>query len=181
MKKKPVSARQWANIRLLALDVDGVLTDGTVTICATAGEKKTFSIIDGLGMILVREAGLQVAWISGRQSETTTKRAAELKITNVVMGRHDKLSALTEVAAALGVPLSQCAYMGDDFIDAPAISAAGIGISVPTGLPAAQKAADYITRRSAGKGAVREVCDLILDARGRPSGNHTVPRRTKPL
>jgi 3-deoxy-D-manno-octulosonate 8-phosphate phosphatase (KDO 8-P phosphatase) len=161
------------------MDVDGVLTDGTVTICTAAGETKTFSIIDGLGLILLRAAGVELAWISGRKSETTLMRAAELKITLVVQGRHDKLEALTDIAATLGIPLSECAYMGDDFIDAPAIAAAGIGISVPTGLPTAIAAADYITKRNAGHGAVREVCDLILDSRGMPSGNHLVPRRTK--
>jgi 3-deoxy-D-manno-octulosonate 8-phosphate phosphatase (KDO 8-P phosphatase) len=161
------------------MDVDGVLTDGTVTICTAAGETKTFSIIDGLGLILVRAAGVELAWISGRKSETTSMRAAELKIMHVVQGRHDKLVALVELATSLGIPLSACAYMGDDFIDAPAISAAGIGISVPTALPAAIAAADYVTKRNAGHGAVREVCDLILDSQGKPSGNHTVPKRPK--
>jgi 3-deoxy-D-manno-octulosonate 8-phosphate phosphatase (KDO 8-P phosphatase) len=84
----------------------------------------------------------------------------------VIQGRHDKLAALTELAAKLGIPLSACAYMGDDFIDAPAISASGIGISVPTGLPAALAAADYVTRRNAGYGAVREICDHLLMAQG---------------
>jgi 3-deoxy-D-manno-octulosonate 8-phosphate phosphatase (KDO 8-P phosphatase) len=162
------------------MDVDGILTDGTVTICSSSGETKTFSIVDGLGLILVRASGVELAWISGRKSETTTVRAAELKITHVIQGRHDKLEALTEIAASLGIPLGECAYMGDDFIDAPAIAAAGIGISVPSALPAALAAADYVTRRHAGYGAVREVCDLILDARGKPSGNRSVPKRTKP-
>jgi 3-deoxy-D-manno-octulosonate 8-phosphate phosphatase (KDO 8-P phosphatase) len=182
VKKKPkISPRRWSRVRLFAMDVDGVLTDGTVTICCGAGETKTFSIIDGLGLILLRDCGVQLAWISGRKSETTNMRAAELKITNVIQGRHDKLAALTDLACALGVPLSECAYMGDDFIDAPAIAAAGIGIAVPTALPAAIAAADYVTLRHAGYGAVREVCDLILDSRGMPSGNRVAPKSTKSL
>ncbi|HZZ20216.1 MAG TPA: HAD hydrolase family protein [Opitutaceae bacterium] len=179
MKKKALPLRAWAKIRLLAVDVDGVLTDGSVTICTGAGETKTFSIIDGLGMILIRNAGVQVAWISGRKSLTTDMRSAELKIEHVIQGRHDKLEALTDLAAMLCIPLSECAYMGDDVIDAPAILAAGIGISVPTGLPIAIKCADYVTKRLPGNGAVREVCDLILDSRGKPSGNYLVPKLSK--
>ena len=171
MKRKPITRSAWSKIRLFAMDVDGVLTDGTVTICSDGTETKTFCITDGLGLILLRASGLETAWISGRQSATTTLRAGELKIPHVVQGRHDKLSALTELAATLGIPLSACAYMGDDFIDAPAIAAAAIGISVPTALPAALKAADYVTRRHAGYGAVREVCDLLLAARAAPAGN----------
>ena len=82
-----------------------------------------------------------------------------------------------ESAATLKIPLQACAYMGDDYIDAPAIAAAGIGISVPTALPAALAAADYVTRRQAGAGAVREVCDLILDAHGLTSGNKLRPKK----
>jgi 3-deoxy-D-manno-octulosonate 8-phosphate phosphatase (KDO 8-P phosphatase) len=171
VKKKAIPRAAWARVRLFAMDVDGVLTDGTVSISSDGTESKRFCIIDGLGLILVRACGVELAWISGRRSETTTRRAAELRIEHVVQGRHDKLEALTEIAAALGIPLAACAYMGDDFIDAPAIAAAGIGISVPTGLPEAIAAADLVTRRHAGAGAVREVCDLILDARGKSGGN----------
>lgn len=178
MKRKPITRSAWSKIRLFAMDVDGVLTDGTVTICSDGTETKTFCITDGLGLILLRASGLETAWISGRQSATTTLRAGELKIPHVVQGRHDKLSALTELAATLGIPLSACAYMGDDFIDAPAIAAAAIGISVPTALPAALKAADYVTRRHAGYGAVREVCDLLLAARAAPAGNPRGRRRS---
>ena len=94
------------------------------------------------------------------------------KIAHVIQGRHDKLTALRELADRLGLPLAACAYMGDDYIDAPAIAAAGIGISVPTGLPPALAAADYVTRRQAGAGAVREVCDHLLRACGRPSAGN---------
>lgn len=176
MKRKPITRAAWSRIRLFAMDVDGVLTDGTVSICSDGTESKRFSIIDGLGLILVRDSGLETAWISGRKSGATTLRADELKIPHVVQGQRDKLSALTALAAELGIPLGACAYMGDDFIDAPAIAAAGIGISVPAALPAALAAADYVTRRRAGHGAVREVCDLLLAARSAHSGN-TQPRR----
>jgi 3-deoxy-D-manno-octulosonate 8-phosphate phosphatase (KDO 8-P phosphatase) len=171
VKKKAVTRAAWSRIRLFAMDVDGVLTDGTVTISSDGTESKRFCITDGLGLILVRGSGIETAWISGRQSATTTLRANELKIPHVIQGKHDKLAALTTLAAELGIPLDACAYMGDDFIDAPAIAAAGIGISVPTGLPAAIAAANYVTRRQAGYGAVREVCDHLLLAISRPPGN----------
>ena len=141
MKRRTITRAGWSRIRLFAMDVDGVLTDGRVSICSDGTETKTFCITDGLGLILLRASGLETAWISGRKSETTTLRAAELRIPRVIQGRHDKLAALSELAAELGIPLGACAYMGDDFIDAPAIAASGIGISVPTALPAALAAA----------------------------------------
>ena len=147
------------------MDVDGVLTDGTVQICSDGTEAKRFSIIDGLGLILLRRSGVETAWISGRDSMATTHRARELRIPHVIQGRRDKLEALEALARGLGIPLGECAYMGDDFIDAAAIAAAGIGISVRTGLPAAIAAASYVTRRLPGLGAVREVCDLMLAAK----------------
>jgi 3-deoxy-D-manno-octulosonate 8-phosphate phosphatase (KDO 8-P phosphatase) len=178
LKSKPVTRAAWSRVRLFAMDVDGVLTDGTVSISSDGTEAKRFCIIDGLGLILLRGSGLETAWISGRKSGATTLRAAELKIPHLIQGRHDKLAALSELAATLGIPLGACAYMGDDFIDAPAIAAAGIGISVPTALPAALAAADYVTRRGAGQGAVREVCDLLLAARAAPPGNLRGRRHT---
>jgi len=109
---------------------------------------------------------IAVAWISGRPSGATTHRAAELKIPHLIQGRTDKLAALQELAARLHLEAGACAYMGDDDIDAPALAWAGIGISVPTAMPAALKAARYITRRPAGRGAVREICEHLLRARG---------------
>jgi 3-deoxy-D-manno-octulosonate 8-phosphate phosphatase (KDO 8-P phosphatase) len=178
VKRTTISRARWAKVRLFAMDVDGILTDGTVAISSDGTETKTFCITDGLGLILVRGSGIETAWISGRQSVTTTLRAAELKIPHVIQGRHDKLAALSELASVLGIPLGECAYMGDDFIDAPAIAAAGIGITVPTALPAALAAADYLTERNAGYGAVREVCDHLLLARAKPAGNPRARRRS---
>jgi len=168
---RKLSAARWARVRLFAMDVDGVLTDGTVLVSSDHTESKRFSILDGLGLSLLRDRGLPLAWISGRQSGATTIRATELKIPHVIQGRRDKLAALTELAGQLGVALDQCAYMGDDIIDAPALRAAGIGISVPGAAPAARAAADYLTRREGGHGAVREVCDLLLAAGAAETGN----------
>lgn len=147
------------------MDVDGVLTDGTVQICSDGTETKTFSILDGMGIVRLNRAGIAVAWISGRPSDATTRRARELKVPHLIQGRTDKLAALQELAAQLRLAPAECIYMGDDDIDAPAIAWAGIGVSVPGAMPAALKAARHVTRRTAGHGAVREVCELILNVR----------------
>lgn len=179
MKRRPITRRAWAAVRLFAMDVDGILTDGTVTISSDGTESKAFCIIDGLGLVRLRDNGVILAWISGRKSGATTLRAEELRIPHVIQGRHDKLAALGELAGSLGIPLSACAYMGDDDIDAPALAAAGIGITVATALPAAKAAADVLTRAGAGRGAVREVCERILAARGVRFGNPPAKKRTK--
>jgi len=175
--KSSVRPAQWAAIRLFAMDVDGVLTDGTVIISADGVEAKRFSILDGHGLKQLAEAGIVVAWISGRASGATTVRANELKIPHVVQGRMDKQTALADLAATLGFSAAACAYMGDDVIDAPAITWAGIGIAPPRAMPAALAAADYITIRDAGCGAVREVCECLLAAR-KPAGNKPPRSRT---
>ncbi len=177
--RSAISAAAWARIRLLALDVDGVLTDGTVRIASDGTESKDFSILDGLGLVRLHRAGVIVAWISGRPSGASRIRAAELKIPHLIEGRTDKLAALQELAAALGLTAAQCAYMGDDDIDAPAIAWAGIGLAPAGGMPAALAAADLVPGRPAGLGAVREVCDHLLAARAPKTGNPPPRARTK--
>ncbi len=178
----PIAA--WAAVRLLALDVDGVLTDGTVQIASDGRtETKTFSILDGMGVTRLHQAGIIVAWISGRPSGATRVRAAELKIPHLIEGRTDKLTALQELAAALGLTAAQCAYMGDDDIDAPAIAWAGVGIAPAHAMPAALGVADFVPGRPAGLGAVREVCEHLLAGRGAAAGskgNKRTGGRTKP-
>ena len=171
-KKSPIRKRQsaippaaWSRVRLFAMDVDGVLTDGTVQISSDGTETKTFSILDGMGLVRLNRAGLAVAWISGRASGATSARATELKVPHLIQGRTDKLAALQELAAQLQLAPAQVAYMGDDDIDAPAIAWAGIGLSVRDAMPAALRAARYVARRPAGRGAVREVCELLLASR----------------
>jgi 3-deoxy-D-manno-octulosonate 8-phosphate phosphatase (KDO 8-P phosphatase) len=163
--KSKIDPARWAAIRLFAMDVDGILTDGTVQISSDGSESKGFSILDGLGIVRLNRAGIAVAWISGRPSHATTMRATELKIPHLIQGRTDKLAALQELALQLNLGAGQCVYMGDDDIDAPAIAWAGIGASVPDAMPTALEAADYITVRPAGRGAVREVCEQLLQSR----------------
>src|SRR5688572_8988618 len=164
------SARAWSQIALFAMDVDGVLTDGTVQISSDGTEAKSFSILDGMGLKQLERAGILTAWISGRASGATTVRATELKIPHLVQGRTDKREALAELAEGLGLAPRQCAYMGDDTIDAPALTWAGIGIAPHEAMPSALAAADYVTRRPAGRGAVREICELLLASSGSATG-----------
>lgn len=163
---KLLSPAAWASIKLFAMDVDGILTDGTVHISSDGTETKQFSILDGMGLVRLAKHGVATAWISGRPSGATAARATELKIPHLVQGRVDKITALHELAATLGLSAPQIVYMGDDDIDAPAIAWAGIGVTVPDAMPAALAAADYLTARPAGKGAVREICEHILSAQG---------------
>ena len=157
---------RWADIQLFAMDVDGVLTDGTVSISSDGNESKRFSILDGMGIMRLNKAGIAVAWISGRKSEASTLRATELKVPHLIQGRTDKLMVLQELASRLSLNASQVCYMGDDDIDAPAIAWAGVGVAPEQSMPAALKAAGYVPVRAAGFGAVREVCEHILESRG---------------
>ena len=161
-----ISKKRWAAVRLFAMDVDGVLTDGTITLSSDGTESKRFSILDGMGSVRLNKAGVAVAWISGRQSGATTLRATELGVPHVVQGRTDKLMALQELTSQLGLAAPQVCYMGDDDIDAPAIAWAGIGVAPFTSMPAALQVADYVPARPAGTGAVREVYEQILANRG---------------
>jgi len=162
---KSIGSAEWARIKLFAMDVDGVLTDGTVIVISDGVEGKTFSILDGLGMLLLDSAGVKVAWISGRKSQATSVRASELKIPHLFQGSREKREILEEVAKELGLSAEEVCYMGDDVVDLNAMQWAGIAVSVPNATPNALAAADFVTHRTGGKGAVREICDLILEAR----------------
>ncbi|MBM70350.1 MAG: phenylphosphate carboxylase subunit delta [Haliea sp.] len=153
-------------IRLLALDVDGVLSDGRVTYASDGSELKSFNIKDGLGIKLLQRCGIRVAIITGRRSDMVARRATELGIADLYEGREDKLSALQELGEHLGLTLSECAYMGDDLPDLGAICAAGIGMTVSDAVPEVRAAADWCSRAPGGAGAVREAAEWLLQARG---------------
>ena len=157
---------QAAGIELLALDVDGIMTDGKLYFTASGDEMKGFNILDGLGIKQVMAAGIEVAVITGRRSPLTEKRMTSLGIRHLVQGREDKKVALLEIASALDLTPEAIAYMGDDLPDLPAILYSGLGISVPNGHWAVRESADICTRAAGGGGAVREICDLLLAARG---------------
>lgn len=155
-----------AVIQLLALDVDGVLTDGLIYYGNSGEELKAFNIKDGLGIKLLQAAGVKVAIITGRQSEIVARRARELGITDVIQGRDDKHQALLELCQRYDLPLDECAYMGDDLQDLRAIIAAGLGMTVADASAAVLDAADWCSRHGGGGGAVREACEFILTAKG---------------
>ena len=152
-------------VRLLVLDVDGVLTDGRLFYGPKGEALKAFHVRDGYGIKQVAEAGVTVAIISGRKSAAVLSRAKELGIRHVTQGAGDKLAALRKLAKARGVALEDCACVGDDTPDAPILEAAGLGIAVADAHPDALAAANLVTTHAGGRGAVREVCDWLMAAR----------------
>ena len=151
-------------VRLLALDVDGVLTDGRLHYGPRGESLKVFHVRDGHGIKRVQDAGIEVAIISGRKSAAVAKRARDLGIRHVFQGVGDKLAVLEKLAKSRGVALQHCACVGDDTPDAPILAAAGLGVAVADAHADALAAADLVTSRPGGHGAVREVCDWLLDA-----------------
>lgn len=155
-----------SDIALLALDVDGVLTDGRIYYGNNGEELKTFNIKDGLGIKLLQRDGIDVVLITGRRSQIVARRAEELGISDVVQGREDKLTALREICSKRDLSLQQCAYMGDDLPDLAAIRAAGIGMAPADAVVAVCEAADWTSSRAGGNGAVRDACETLLAMRG---------------
>ena len=153
-------------IKLLALDVDGVLTDGRIHYASGGEELKSFSILDGLGIKMLRRAGIQIAIITGRQSSIVQRRAAELDIDHCVQGREDKLAALQEILQQTGIALEETAYIGDDLPDLGAILAVGMGLTVANACAEVAEKALWQSSRTGGDGAVREACEMLLHARG---------------
>lgn len=157
-----------ARIRLLVLDVDGVLTDGRLYFNAEGETLKTFHVRDGAGIVQLRKAGIQVAIISGRDSAAVNKRMTELGVLHVRQGIHDKHAALQELLDTLQLTSDTLACVGDDTPDLPMLQMAQLAVAVADAHPTVRAAAHYVTRIPGGLGAVREVCDLILQAQREP-------------
>jgi 3-deoxy-D-manno-octulosonate 8-phosphate phosphatase (KDO 8-P phosphatase) len=156
-----------ADIEMLALDVDGVLTDGTLVIHADGSESKCFSALDGHGIRMWKRAGLDVALISGRASEPTIRRAEQLQIEHVFQDCHHKLPFFETFLKQLGLPPEKVAYVGDDLTDLPVIRYVGFGVAVANAVAEVKRYADYVTTHPGGRGAVREVIEHILKNSGR--------------
>lgn len=154
-----------ARIRLLVLDVDGVLTDGRLLYDAEGREAKSFHVRDGYGVQQVMAAGVTVAVISGRRSPAAAARLAELRVPHVFLGRNDKREVFDQLLADLGVPASHAACVGDDVTDLGIMGVAGLGITVADAHPDVLRAADWVTAAAGGRGAVREICDLLVASR----------------
>jgi 3-deoxy-D-manno-octulosonate 8-phosphate phosphatase (KDO 8-P phosphatase) len=152
--------------QLLVLDVDGVLTDGRLFYGARGEVLKVFNVKDGHGIKQIAAAGITVAIISGRKSAAVARRARELGIRHVTQGANDKVAALSRLARKRSIALEHCACVGDDTPDAPMMQAAGLAIAVADAHRDALAVAHLVTTRGGGQGAVREVCDWLLDARG---------------
>jgi 3-deoxy-D-manno-octulosonate 8-phosphate phosphatase (KDO 8-P phosphatase) len=148
-------------IRLLCLDVDGVLTDGSLYWSDAGGWSQRFSVRDGFGIKLLQEAGLEVAILSGGDLRAARARAESLAIRHAYFGLVDKVATYRALADKLGVAPAETAYVGDELVDVPMIELVGFGVAVPDAVPEVRAAARYVTARPGGDGAVREVCDLI--------------------
>ena len=154
-------------IRAIVLDVDGVLTDGSVYIGGDGQELKRFSVLDGVGLVWCRLLGYRVAIVSGRRSEATTRRARELGIEAVYQGVRDKAWQVAAWAAEQGLALDEVLYMGDDHIDLPVFAEVGISIAPANADAAVRARATFVTQRSGGAGAVREAVEWLLGSAGR--------------
>ena len=154
------------HLRLLLLDVDGVLTDGTISVSGGGDERKSFFIRDGSAILWARQAGIEVGLLSGRKSGATARRAAELKIAIVVEGATDKRKAFEKIAAAESLTNDQIAFMGDDLLDLPVLQLAGLSAAPGDACEDVRRRVHYVTQAAGGRGAVREFIELILRGRG---------------
>ena len=151
-------------IRLLTCDVDGVLTDGRIYVTDDGRELKAFHALDGVGLKLLMRSGVAIAWITGSVAAAVMHRARGLGVTRVVQGAEDKLVPWEALRAELGLAPEACAHIGDDLPDVPLFNACGLAVAVPHAPAAVRSRAHYVTGRDGGKGAVRELCELILAA-----------------
>ena len=154
-----------SDIRALVLDVDGVLTDGTVT-CDDAGLPRTFHVQDGLGIVLWQRSGRSLGLISGRNSQQIAARARELDITNVIQGSRDKIGDLTTMLGKFGCTLEETAFVGDDLNDLGVMQRCGYAIAVANAVPEILAAAHWTTPRAGGSGAVRDAIEHLMRASG---------------
>jgi 3-deoxy-D-manno-octulosonate 8-phosphate phosphatase (KDO 8-P phosphatase) len=165
-------------VRLLTCDVDGVLTDGRVYMDDDGRESKAFYALDGVGLRMLADAGIAVAWITGSSAPAVAHRARLLDVRHVIQNAHDKLTPWRALAESLGIAPAHCAHIGDDLPDLPVMAQCGFAVTVPHAPLAVRSRAHYITTHDGGQGAVRELAELILAAQGKPpepEGRSAVP------
>lgn len=168
MEKSPEYTRALAkakDVRLLILDVDGVLTDGNLLYTDAAAESKSFNTQDGFGLRLLLDSGIDVGIITARKSEVVARRAKELKMTYIYQGMGNKNEAFKDILKASGLKPYEIAYMGDDWLDLVLLEQVGLAITPANGVGEVKEVVHFITERSGGSGAVRDACNLILDAK----------------
>lgn len=160
----PANLKRLKKIKLLALDIDGVLTDGRIFWHEGQGWTRLFSVRDGYGIRTLMKLGIDIAIISGGESLDVKKRIEFLKLNHIYLGNEDKLVALNDLMKKTGLKAEQIAYIGDELFDLPVIEAVGFGATVPEAVPAVQKRAHYVTKSPGGFGAARELVELIRQA-----------------
>ncbi len=153
-------------IRLIAFDVDGVMTDGGLYYSDSGEEFKRYNSLDGQGLKMLRASGVEIAIITGRTSRCVEARTKNLGIAHLYQGVENKLDAMVDLLKKLNLPRDAAAYMGDDVVDLTVMRHVGLAISVPESPLLVRKHSHYVTQRSGGHGAVREVCELIMSAQG---------------
>ncbi len=151
-------------VKLLLLDVDGILTDARIIVDASGQEIKHFCVVDGMGIKLLQRAGVEVGLLSSRISPPVGYRARELGIDLIIQGELDKKALYEDILEKRGLTDVDVAYMGDDWVDLPVLRRVGLALTVPEAWPPVKDYVHYVTKRPGGHGAVREVCDLILKA-----------------
>jgi 3-deoxy-D-manno-octulosonate 8-phosphate phosphatase (KDO 8-P phosphatase) len=153
-------------VQLLLLDVDGVLTDGTIIYTHDGGESKGFNTQDGFGLRILQDAGVAVGLITARTSAAVARRASDLGFAHLYQGRSDKGAVYSEILEKTGLGPEQTGYMGDDLLDLPLLVKVGCSFAPANAVAEVRQRVHYTTEQAGGHGAVREVCDLILEARG---------------
>ncbi|HXG50329.1 MAG TPA: HAD hydrolase family protein [candidate division Zixibacteria bacterium] len=168
MKRISAAVRNKARkIKLLLVDVDGVLTDGRIIFDSRGTETKEFDVRDGLGIVLLKRSGIEVGFVTSRSSAIVSQRARELGVALVRQGVATKLDAYREIKAASGLRDAEIACAGDDLMDLGILRRCGLAIAVADASGEVLKAADYVTRAGGGRGAVREIAELLLKAQGK--------------
>ena len=160
------AAHRASSIEAIIFDVDGVLTDGGLYRSDDGQEMKRFHAMDGLGIRMLSDAGIEIAIITGRTSQVVAHRCEELQIKHVYQGQRDKLSAFEDLCSVLNLSPQDIAYMGDDIIDLPCMRRVGLALTVPDACQEIEAIAHWTSRRHGGHGAAREACELILKAKG---------------
>ncbi len=155
------------NIKLLLLDVDGVLTDGNLIYSHEGKESKSFNTQDGFGLRILQDSGVEVGIITARSSEALERRSQDLKISHLYQGASNKLDAYKEIVKTTGLKPFEIAYMGDDWLDLVLLKRVGLAVAPANAVPEVREMVHYTTEQSGGHGAVREICDLILEAMGK--------------
>jgi 3-deoxy-D-manno-octulosonate 8-phosphate phosphatase (KDO 8-P phosphatase) len=153
-------------VKLLILDVDGVLTDGRIIIDDAGTESKNFDVKDGHGLKILMRYSIDVVLLTGRRSQVVEHRAADLGIAEVHQGIWNKAEALTGILQRRSIAPEEAAYVGDDVVDIPLLKRVGCAVAVADAVPEVRRIADYVTSNGGGRGAVRELCEVILRAKG---------------